>query len=385
MRKVLLLGASGNIGVQSLDIFEADRSSFELVGISVGKQTGKIEPILKRFPSIKGVYCIDEGFAKDLKEKHPELDVFSGENGLSELIKNSDADMVENALVGFSGLVPSVTALQENKILCLANKESLVVGGDIINKLLDEGHGKMWPIDSEHVAIAKCFSKVNPDDVEKILLTGSGGAFRNLKIDELDNVTPEMALHHPTWNMGAKITIDSDTMMNKGFEIIEAHHLFRYDVDKVEVILHDESNLHSALLLKDGTIVGDVSKPDMHGPIAYALYEGKAPFEVFKVKKLEDFGPFHFHKFNPERYPAVPLCIKALKMGGTATAVINAANEVAIALFLERKIRFSDIVKVNEMTLSHFTNIMNPTLTTLVKVDKEVRQYVRATFEKGVN
>ena len=169
MRKVLLLGASGNIGVQSLDIFERDRESFELVGISVGKQTEVIEDILKRFPSIVGVYCIDQEFAKKLKEKHQTLHVFSGDNGLSELIKDSPCDMVENALVGFSGLIPSITALEENKILCLANKESLVVAGDLVNKLLDEGHGKMWPIDSEHVAIAKCLSQVNPDDVEKII------------------------------------------------------------------------------------------------------------------------------------------------------------------------------------------------------------------------
>lgn len=383
MRKVLLLGASGNIGEQSLDIFEQDRSSFELVGISVGKRTERVEEILSKFPSIKGFYSIDEGFALSLKEKHPELHVFFGENGLSELIKDSDADMVENALVGFSGLVPSVTALKENKILCLANKESLVVGGDIINGLLDEGHGKMWPIDSEHVAIAKCFSRVNKEDVTKILITGSGGAFRNLNLDELDKVTPEMALKHPTWNMGAKITIDSDTMMNKGFEVIEAYHLFRFDIDKVEVILHDESHLHSALLLKDGTIVGDVSKPDMHGPIAYALYEGNVPFEVYKVKKLEEFGPYHFHKFNPERYPAVPLCLEALKMGGTATAVLNGANEEAIALFLEGKISFSDIVDINAIALKQFNNIMKPTLDDLILMDKKARAFVRERFGKG--
>lgn len=385
MRKVLLLGASGNIGVQSLDIFEYDRESFELVGISVGKQTDQIEDILKRFPSIVGVYCIDSEFAEDLAKRHANLHVFSGEDGLSRLIKDSPADMVENALVGFSGLVPSITALEENKILCLANKESLVVAGDLVNRLLDEGHGKMWPIDSEHVAIAKCLSRVNPDDVEKIIITGSGGAFRNLSIDELDDVTPEMALNHPTWKMGAKITIDSDTMMNKGFEVIEAHHLFRVSTDKVQVVLHDESHLHSALLLKDGTIVGDVSKPDMHGPIAYALYEGKTPYEVYKVKRLEDFGPYHFHEFNEKRYPAVPLCLEALKRGGTATAVLNGANEEAIRLFLERKIKFSDIVKVNEIALNHFDNIINPTLTDMVRMDKEARLFVRNTLGKEEN
>lgn len=382
MRKVLLLGASGNIGEQSLDIFEHDHESFELVGISVGKQTNQIEGILNRFPSIVGVYCIDETFAKDLAKRHPNLHVFSGDNGLIELIKDSPADMVENALVGFSGLIPSITALEENKILCLANKESLVVAGDLVNALLDKGYGKMWPIDSEHVAIAKCLSRVNPEDVEKILITGSGGAFRNLAIDELDNVTPEMALNHPTWKMGAKITIDSDTMMNKGFEVIEAHHLFRISTDKVQVILHDESHLHSALLLKDGTIVGDVSKPDMHGPIAYALYEGKVDYEVYRVKRLEEFGPYHFHDFNEKRYPAVPLCLEALRRGGTSTAVLNGANEEAIRLFLERKIKFSDIVKINEIALNHFDNIINPTLTDLVRMDKEARSFVRNVLGK---
>ena len=382
MRKVLLLGASGNIGAQSLDIFEHDHESFELVGISVGKQTNQVEGILNRFPTIVGVYCIDEEFAKDLAKRHPNLHVFSGDNGLVELIKDSPADMVENALVGFSGLIPSITALEENKILCLANKESLVVAGDLVNALLDNGHGKMWPIDSEHVAIAKCLSRVNPEDVEKILITGSGGAFRNLAIDELDNVAPEMALNHPPWKMGAKITIDSDTMMNKGFEVIEAHHLFRISTDKVQVILHDESHLHSALLLKDGTIVGDVSKPDMHGPIAYALYEGKVDYEVYKVKCLEEFGPYHFHDFNEKRYPAVPLCLEALKRGGISTAVLNGANEEAIRLFLEGKIKFSDIVKVNEIALNHFDNIINPPLADLVRMDKEARAFVRNVLGK---
>ena len=385
MRKVLLLGASGNIGAQSLDILEADRASFELIGISVGRQAERIANIIERFPSIRAVYCIDETFAHSLGVHYPHLHVFFGDDGLIALIKDSPADLVVNALVGFSGLIPSITALEENKILCLANKESLVVAGDLINKMLNAGNGRMWPIDSEHVAIAKCLSRVNRDEVDKIIITGSGGAFRDLRPDELDNVTPEMALRHPTWQMGAKITIDSDTMMNKGFEIIEAYHLFHFDVDRIEVVLHDESHLHSALLLNDGTYVGDVSVPDMHGPIAYALYEGKAPFQVFHAKRLEDFGPYHFHPFDPVRYPAVPLCLEALKRGGTSTAVLNAANEEAIRLFLDGKIRFPDIVKTNAIALGHFTNIIRPTLADMVRMDKEARDYVRNELGKDGN
>lgn len=380
MKKVLLLGASGNIGSQTLDILEKDPDSFSLVAISIGKKIEKIPSILARFSSISFLCVQKEEDAKKLKEEYPSLKIYSGEQGLIDIIKDSNSDMVVNALVGFSGLVPSITSLKENKILCLANKESLVVGGELINKLLSDGKGKLYPIDSEHVALAKCLSKVNREDVKSLVITASGGSFRKLKREELENVTAEDALRHPTWSMGKKITIDSATMFNKGFEVIEAHYLFDWPLENIEVVLHDESYLHSAILMKDGTYYADVCKPDMHGPIEYALYEGKNNFVVYHEKSLNDFGNFTFHKFDKERYPAVSIAINALKSGGIMPTILNAADEEAVYLFLDKKISFLSIEKIVIDSLAHFCNIINPTLEEIIKMDHLVRNYVRQTY-----
>jgi 1-deoxy-D-xylulose-5-phosphate reductoisomerase len=383
MKKVILLGASGNIGGQSLDILDGDRKSFDLVGISVGLQVEKIEPILTRFPSIKAVCVEEQEDVSSLEKAHPSLKVYWGEEGLVALIEETESDLVENALVGFVGLVPSLTALRAKKILCLANKESLVVGGVMVERLLKEGNGQLYPIDSEHVALAKCLSKVQREDVAKLIITASGGAFRKLSRSELTEVTPEMALHHPTWTMGSKITIDSDTMMNKGFEVIEAHYLFDWPVEDIEILLHDESEVHSLLLMKDGTFYADVGKPDMHGPIAYALYEGQVPFVVCHEKGLHDFGPYTFKAFDPIRYPAVPMCLEALAQRGVETTVLNAANEEAVRLFLAGDVRFLDIEKICSAALKNFPNILRPTLREIRSTDALTRLYVERKFGKG--
>ncbi|MCQ2771753.1 MAG: 1-deoxy-D-xylulose-5-phosphate reductoisomerase [Bacilli bacterium] len=380
MKKILLLGASGNIGSQSLDIFLNDRKSFKLVGFSVGRQDDKIPQILRDFPTVSSVYLIDEAKAKVLQNQYPNVTFYSGDCGLKELVANTDADMVENALVGFSGLVPSVTALEHNKLLALSNKESLVVGGELINKLLEEGHGKIWPIDSEHVALAKCLAQTDRDHVEEMIITASGGSFRNLTRDQLEGVSVKDALAHPTWNMGAKITIDSATMMNKGFEVLEAHYLYNWPTSNIRVVLHKESFVHSALKLISGEYIADVCPPDMHGPIAYALYEGKAFNETVKANSLEDFGNFTFKPFDPNRYPAVGLCLSALEKGGIMPALLNGANEEAVNLFLKEKIKFTDIETSVAYTMEAIPNIISPTLGDLIEADKLARKTVRDFF-----
>ncbi|MCQ2799050.1 MAG: 1-deoxy-D-xylulose-5-phosphate reductoisomerase [Bacilli bacterium] len=379
MRKVLLLGASGNIGSQSLDIFKADRRNFQLVGISVGRQHDKIPAILRDFPSIASVYLIDEGAAERYKIVYPSVRFYCGDQ-LKDLVADTSADIVENALVGFSGLVPSVVALEHNKILALSNKESLVVGGELINKLLEEGHGKIWPIDSEHVALAKCLHEVSRDDVEEMIITASGGSFRNLTRDELEGVTVKDALAHPTWSMGAKITIDSATMMNKGFEVLEAHYLYNWPVSNIRVLLHKESYVHSLLKLNDGSYIADVCPPDMHGPISYALYEGNAFNHVDRTSSIEEFGNFTFKSFDKDRYPAVGLCLYALEKGGIVPALLNGANEEAVNLFLQEKIRFIDIETAVAYTMDAIPNIISPTLEDLIKADKQARKTVREYF-----
>ena len=373
MRKLLLLGASGNIGCQSLDIVAKNPSLFELVGISVGNNVKVVPSIVERFPSISSVCVKNEEDVFDLKTLFPQLTFYHGNDGLLSLISESNADMVENALVGFVGLEPSLATLRMNKILCLANKESLVVGGELINKILSSGLGTLYPIDSEHVALAKCLSKCKREDVKRLIITGSGGAFRNLSRKECSAVTPEAALKHPTWNMGPKITIDCATMMNKGFEVIEAFYLFNFPLNQIDIVLHDESMVHSAIELNDGTFIADVGVPDMHGPISYALFEGQLPFEVQKGKSLEDFGSFHFRTFTPDRYPAVRICLDSLKNGGTAPAVLNAANEVAVNAFLQGKIPFLKIEKICCFVLSRIPNIMTPSLRQILTADSYAR------------
>lgn len=385
MRKVLLLGASGSIGSQTLDILLSDRSHFELVGFSLGKRIEKIPAILASFPSVTHVCVQREEDFLHLKEQYPTINWFCGDEGLKQIIDFSSADMVVNALVGFSGMVPSVESLRHDIILCLANKESLVVGGALIRDLLSKGHGKLFPIDSEHVAIAKLLSRVNLNDVDKILITASGGSFRDKTREELTEVTPAMALAHPTWSMGAKITIDSATMMNKGFEVLEAKWLFDFPLERTEILMHRESHVHSALLLTDGTYLADVSAPDMHGPIAYALYETNVDFTLYPAKSLEDLGPFHFGKFDPIRYPAPGLAKKAFEMGGSACAVLNAANEEAVYAFLDEKIPFLAIEDVVKRALDDIIITPSPSLEDLISTDKETREYVRRYVETRRN
>jgi len=376
MRKVLLLGASGSIGTQTLDILLSRPDRFCLTGFSLGKRTYMVPEILARFPSVKYVCVSEAEEAEKLRKNYPDLNVYHGDSGLVSIIKDCPSDMVVNALVGFAGLVPSVTALEQDKILCLANKESLVVGGSIINGLLAKGKGKLWPIDSEHVAIAKLLSCIDRKDLRRVLITASGGSFRNKKREELVHVTKEHALAHPTWSMGAKITIDSATMMNKGFEIIEADVLFGIGVDRVTPLMHDESYAHSLLELNDGTLLADISKPDMHGPIEYALMEGKYPFTPVKAKSLNDYEGLHFHAFDPARYPAVPLALSSHRRGGSSNAILNAANEIAVYAFLENRLPFLQIEEEVRYALSTLPILEAPTLEELIETDALTRKEV---------
>ena len=382
MRRVILLGASGSIGTQTLDILKAHPDRFELVGFSLGKRIGFVEDVLTQFPNVSSLCVQNEEDAKNLRKKYPNLTIYHGDSGLISLLESVEADMVVNALVGFVGLVPSVKALELGRILCSANKESLVVGGVIINRLLREGKGKLIPIDSEHVAIAKLLRYVGLENAKRILITASGGSFRDRKREDLVSVTPEDALAHPTWSMGAKITIDSATMMNKGFEIIEADVLFGVGVDFVTPVMHRESYVHSLVEDKDGLLYADVSKPDMHGPIEYAVMEGEAPFKPVIVKSLDEL-PYHFASFDPARYPAVGLALESHRRGGNSNAILNAANEEAVYAFLEKRIPFLQIEEEVRYALKAVPHLDEPTLAELVDTDSRTRGLVRAHIEGG--
>lgn len=372
---ILLLGASGSIGSQTIDVINKNPQDFTLVGFSVGKRTRCIGNILKKHKEVAYVYMIDRSVCRRYQKKYPNIKFLNSvDNKLEDIILLCDkAEMVVNALVGFSGLLPSIVSLQNNKKLALANKESLVVGGELINKLLKEGKGELFPIDSEHSALWKCL-KVDDQNVKKMMLTASGGAFRNLSRDKLDNLKAADALKHPTWVMGAKITIDCATMINKCFEIIEAGYLYNYPYSKIGVTLHDESYLHSYLVYEDGLYRGEISKPDMRNPIKFALYEGKIPFKTQTFSSLSDLKGLHFHEFNPDRYPLVSLAGTVLNKKGTYGAVLNRSNEVAVHAFLQGEIGFLDIEEIVFKCMKEHKNIVHPTLEQILYVDEQINK-----------
>ncbi len=372
--KICLLGASGSIGQQTIDVINKNPKDFSLVAFSVGKRTRCISYILKKHKDVKHVCVQDRAKARAYQKKYPNIKFHYGDEGLLEIIRESSNDMVVNALVGFVGLLPSIEAIKNHKKLALANKESLVVGGDIINSLLKEYNGELYPIDSEHSALWKCL-KVDKDDVRRLILTASGGSFRNLTREQLKDVTPEDALKHPTWKMGAKITIDSATMVNKCFEIIEAGYLFNFDYDEIGVTLHDESYLHSYVSLISGGFRGEISKPDMRNPIKFALYEGNIPFKTSYFQKLDDLKGLHFHAFDLARFPVIKFAKVVLDKKGTLGAILNRSNEEAVRAFLNHQIKFLDIERIIEQSLKNMRYIANPSLEKILIVDQETKEY----------
>lgn len=374
MKKVLLLGASGSIGTQTIDVINKNKDEFVLTAFSVGKRSECIESILNEHKSVRYVYLIDKAFAKKLSAKHKDIKFFSGKNGLAKLTKKADFDLCVDALVGFAGLEPAVITLKRDKILCLANKEALVSGGTLLSKYLATGHGKLYPIDSEHVALAKCLSKCKNNEVSKLIITASGGALRNVPIEDLDKMNKDDALKHPTWKMGNKITIDCATMMNKGFEVIEAWYLYHYPLDQIEIIMHDESLVHSMVELKDGTILVDYGKPDMRIPIEWAMKLGNGEFDILRIKSLDELKDCHFHEYDEKRYPCTELAKKALLIGASKMIALNAANEVAVNRFLNDEIKFTDIVKIVEKVVDATPVIYKPSLKQIKKIDAQSRK-----------
>ena len=290
--------------------------------------------------------------------------------------------MVVNALVGFVGFVPSVYTLKNNIDLALANKESLVVGGEIIKNLLKATNAKLYPIDSEHVALSKCLQGKRKKEIKRLVITASGGSFRDYSRDELVNVTKKDALNHPSWVMGEKITIDSATMMNKGFEVIEAKYLFDLPLEKIDILLHDESVIHSLVEFVDNSYLADLGPADMKIPIAHALYEEKRKKINTKTLNLEEMGTLHFRKMDLNRYHCVDFALKAIKIGGTLPTVLNASNEEAVYAFLEGKIKFLEIEEIISYCLNSHRVIDNPTVEDIIYVDLLTRKIVKEEIER---
>jgi 1-deoxy-D-xylulose-5-phosphate reductoisomerase len=377
MKNIYILGAAGSIGLQTLDIIEKAPHDFNLVGISLGSNEEKNYQILNRF-SVEIVCLRNNNHLDHYILKYPTVKFVYGDPGLIELSTYPIKGLLVNALSGSVGLKPTIEAIQSGKDIALANKETLVMAGDYINGLLDTYRVKLYPIDSEHSALWQTMDGEDISNIEKIVITASGGTFRDLNREELEDVTLNEALKHPNWSMGAKITIDSATMMNKGLEVIEAHHLFHLSYGKIETIIHRESVVHGLTYFTDGTIKASLSVSDMRVPILYALYYPKRAYFDQRLKLTNlSFQPMDF-----ERFPLLKLAYHVGIQGGLLPTVMNAANEAAVKLFMQNKIKFLDIENIVMHYVESFKNVKNPTIDEIIDTDQLIQKEILLAYEK---
>ena len=376
-KRILLLGASGSIGTQTIDIIEQHPEQYELVSFGVGKNIDYARKLLTKYPvSLISVERKED--SEELQKEFPHTRVTYGSAGLVELVTSVNYDLLVNALVGFVGLEPTLKALETKHNVALANKETLVVGGELVNKAALENGCIITPIDSEHSAIAQCLAGNPYKQIKKLIITASGGSFRKKTREELKNVTVEEALSHPNWTMGAKITIDSATMMNKGFEVMEAHYLFDIPYEQIEVLMHDESIIHSMVEYKDGAVMAELGTPDMRIPIQYAISDPenlRSELNLGESLDLAKVATMHFHAPDYNRFPLLKLAYDIGKNPGTNQAVLNASNEVANAAFRNHRIPFLMIEEVVFKTVEAFENKPVTSLKELIEVDQKARKY----------
>ncbi len=347
MKRLVLLGASGSIGTQTVDIIQQHPDLFELVSFGVGKNIDKAREYLHAFPEINVFSVGSKEDAEVLQKEYPNKTVLFGESGMEEIVSKDNYDVLVNALVGFAGFLPTLKAIETKHNVALANKETLVCGGELINKALKENGCELYPIDSEHSAIWQSLRGNKKEQVKRLLITCSGGAFRNKSREELKDVTVEEALAHPNWSMGSKITIDSATLMNKGFEVIEAHWLFDMPYENISVLMHPESVVHSAVEYVDHSVIAQLGAPDMRLPIQYALtYPDRYSYQLDTPLDLAKLSTLHFGEPDTKRFPLLALAFEAGKKGGNLNAVMNAANEVANAAFRNHEIPFLMIEQI---------------------------------------
>ena len=376
-KRILLLGASGSIGTQTIDIIEQHPEQYELVSFGVGKNIDYARKLLTKYPvSLISVERKED--SEELQKEFPHTRVTYGSAGLVELVTSVNYDLLVNALVGFVGLEPTLKALETKHNVALANKETLVVGGELVNEVAQENGCIITPIDSEHSAIAQCLAGNPYKQIKKLIITASGGSFRKKTREELKDVTVEEALSHPNWTMGAKITIDSATMMNKGFEVVEAHYLFDIPYEQIDVLMHDESIIHSMVEYKDSAVMAELGTPDMRIPIQYAISDPENLRSVLNLGESLDLAKvatMHFHAPDYNRFPLLKLAYDIGKNPGTNQAVLNASNEVANAAFRNHRIPFLMIEEVVFKTVEAFENKPVTSLKELIEVDQKARKY----------
>ncbi|KPQ37196.1 MAG: 1-deoxy-D-xylulose-5-phosphate reductoisomerase Dxr [Phormidesmis priestleyi Ana] len=381
MKAITLLGSTGSIGTQTLDIVEHHPDKFRLVGIAAGSNVALLAAQVMQFkPEI--VAICDERKLPELKAAIASLDpqpiVLAGEDSIAEVARYGDAEAVVTGIVGCAGLLPTLAAIEAGKDIALANKETLIAGGPVVLPMAKKHGVKLLPADSEHSAIFQCLQGVPDKGLRRILLTASGGAFRDWPVEDLPKVTMADAIKHPNWSMGRKITVDSATLMNKGLEVIEAHYLFGMDYDHIDIVIHPQSIIHSLIELQDTSMLAQLGWPDMRLPLLYALSWPERIYTDWQPLDLVKSGDLTFREPDHAKYPCMDLAYAAGRAGGTMTAVLNAANEQAVALFLEEKIHYLEIPKVIEKVCDRHRSDLNtaPNLDDILAVDSWARTAV---------
>lgn len=381
-KKIAILGSTGSIGTQALEVIEEHQNQFEVEVLTSNNNADLlIEQALKFRPN--SVVISNDTHYKKVEEAlwKEDIKVYAGQDALAQIVEMESIDIVLTALVGYSGLKPTINAINAKKTIALSNKETLVVAGELITKLARENNVHIYPVDSEHSAIFQCLVGEFNNPIEKIYLTASGGPFRGKKKEDLLNITKEQALKHPNWDMGAKITIDSATLMNKGLEVIEAKWLFNLKPEQIDVIVHPQSIIHSLVQFEDGSMKAQMGLPDMKHPIQYALsFPYRLPSKSARFNFM-DYPNLTFEQPDKETFKNLALAYEAMDKGGNLACILNAANEVAVEAFLKDKIKFLEIAEINQKCMESISFISNPTYEDYVKTNDETRTFAESLIK----
>lgn len=383
MERLTILGSTGSIGTQTLDIVRRNPERFHITSLVAHSRWQELAQQAREF-EVESVVIGDKSHYRELQEalKDTRIEVMAGSEAIEEVARSYRSDTVVNALVGYAGLHPTYLAIESGKRIALANKETLVVGGDIIMGAAKRKGVEILPIDSEHSAIMQCLEGENRRSIRNLIITCSGGALRNISREELAGVTPEMALKHPQWSMGAKITIDSATLVNKGFEVIEARWLFDIEPERIKVVIHPQSIVHSMVEFTDGSVKAQLGNADMHTPISYALLYPERSKEAMESFSILDYPTLTFLEVDRVKYPALDIAYESLSRGGTAPCTMNGANEVAVAAFLNHKCSYLDIVGAIRYALDNASFEARPTITTYDEANDEARELAERYLQR---
>jgi 1-deoxy-D-xylulose-5-phosphate reductoisomerase len=384
-KRIAILGSTGSIGTQALEVINQYPQHFDVKVLSAKSNAELLAKQARQYVPASVVVGDEtkyEQLRNDLANTH--VNIYSGLNALAEIVKSKDVDLVLISLVGYAGLLPTINAIKSGKEIALANKETLVVAGDLVRSLAGKYQVPIYPVDSEHSAIYQCLVGEENNNVEKIYLTASGGPFRDFSREQMKHVSKEDALKHPNWSMGDKITIDSASLMNKGLEAIEAHWLFGLEPEQIDVVIHPQSIIHSVVQFEDGSMKAQMGLPDMKLPILYALTAPDRLKSDFKRFNFEDFSRLTFEKPDSERFPSLFLAYESMKAGGNMPCILNAANEIAVEAFLENKIGFLQMSTIVEQTMNKISYIRNPVLEDYIQTDEETRVLARSLISKKV-